>query len=117
MASFLFMNYLNAMKPAYETRVDTTWEGPKLKQVWMEIEQRCFETYLDEANDDDRRVHPYQKLKKEVSQCKVLIKEDTRRDVLADCTERIVEFARECQSNRKKESHQPPGSARSTSRD
>eukprot|EP00913_Durusdinium_trenchii_P028154 g26398.t1 len=65
MASFMFLTFINNMKPGYESRVDTTWEGPKLKKVWADMEHKCWETYLDEANDDSQGVHPYQKLKKE----------------------------------------------------
>eukprot|EP00434_Breviolum_minutum_P031756 symbB.v1.2.028085.t1/scaffold2830.1/size69359/7 len=101
MASFMFLQFISNMKPAYESRVDTKWEGPKLQQVWADMEQKCWETYLDEANDDLKGVHPYQKLKKEVSQCKVMIKQDNRRDVLQECTQRIVDFAKECGTNRK----------------
>ncbi|CAE7435480.1 REV3 [Symbiodinium natans] len=90
------------MKPAYESRVDTAFEGPKLKQVWLDMEHKCWETYLDEADDDFKGVHPYLKLKKEVSQCKAIIKEDTRREVLQECTQKIVELAQECSAGKRK---------------
>ncbi|CAK9011927.1 unnamed protein product [Durusdinium trenchii] len=116
MASFMFLTFINNMKPGYESRVDTTWEGPKLKKVWADMEHKCWETYLDEANDDSQGVHPYQKLKKEASQCKVLIKEDTRREILQDCTQRIVDFAKECAAGRRKAMSSVPASG-SSSRD
>eukprot|EP00439_Symbiodinium_sp_Y106_P015154 s202_g2.t1 len=100
MASWMFGTFLANMKPAYESRVDTVFEGPKLKQVWVDIEHKCWETYLEEADDDFKGVHPYLKLKKEVSHCKAVIKEDTRREVLQDCTQRIVDLAKECSASR-----------------
>mmetsp|Transcript_42888 Transcript_42888/g.96277 ORF Transcript_42888/g.96277 Transcript_42888/m.96277 type:complete len:114 (+) Transcript_42888:75-416(+) len=112
MASFMFTAYLSAMKPAYESRVDTQLEGPKLKRVWMDMEQKCWATYLDEADDDFTGVHPYVKLKKEVSQCKTVFKEDTRRDVLQECTQRIVDLAKECSSGKKLRLSAVPGQSR-----
>ncbi|CAE7430772.1 unnamed protein product [Symbiodinium sp. CCMP2592] len=100
MASWMFGTFLASMKPAYESRVDTVFEGPKLKQLWVDIEHKCWETYLEEADDDFKGVHPYLKLKKEVSHCKAVIKEDTRREVLQDCTQRIVDLAKECSASR-----------------
>ncbi|CAE7755441.1 unnamed protein product [Symbiodinium microadriaticum] len=105
MASWMFGTFLANMKPAYESRVDTVFEGPKLKQVWVDIEHKCWETYLEEANDDFKGVHPYLKLKKEVSHCKAVIKEDTRREVLQDCTQRIVDLAKECSASRRVPQH------------
>ncbi|CAE7199544.1 unnamed protein product [Symbiodinium sp. CCMP2456] len=105
MASWMFGTFLANMKLAYESRVDTVFEGPKLKQVWVDIEHKCWETYLEEANDDFKGVHPYLKLKKEVSHCKAVIKEDTRREVLQDCTQRIVDLAKECSASRRVPQH------------
>eukprot|EP00441_Pelagodinium_beii_P036304 CAMPEP_0197641820 /NCGR_PEP_ID=MMETSP1338-20131121/15661_1 /TAXON_ID=43686 ORGANISM="Pelagodinium beii, Strain RCC1491" /NCGR_SAMPLE_ID=MMETSP1338 /ASSEMBLY_ACC=CAM_ASM_000754 /LENGTH=114 /DNA_ID=CAMNT_0043214853 /DNA_START=59 /DNA_END=401 /DNA_ORIENTATION=+ len=96
MASFMFLGFLSQMKPAYETRVDPATEGKRLKQIWQELETKCFDRYLDEADDDFKGVHPYQKLKKEVSGCKIVLHEDSRRDVLEECTQRIVTLAQQC---------------------
>eukprot|EP00933_Yihiella_yeosuensis_P020688 TRINITY_DN16528_c1_g2_i1.p2 TRINITY_DN16528_c1_g2~~TRINITY_DN16528_c1_g2_i1.p2 ORF type:complete len:116 (+),score=20.10 TRINITY_DN16528_c1_g2_i1:93-440(+) len=102
MASFMFLGFLSVSQPAYESRVDPETEGKKLKKVWHEMEERCFNTYLNEADDDFKGVHPYNLLKHEVKQCRNTLIQDNRRDVLLECTERIVEFSRQCHVNEKK---------------
>ncbi|CAE8637924.1 unnamed protein product, partial [Polarella glacialis] len=80
MASFMFLGFLTIQKPAYESRLEEG-ESIRLKEVWKDLEHKCFERYLDEADDDFKGVHPYQLLKKEIFQCKGTMTNDTRRDV------------------------------------
>ncbi|CAK0790705.1 unnamed protein product, partial [Prorocentrum cordatum] len=66
MASFMFLGFLTQQKQHYEERVhEGNDEGPRLREVWKDMETRCWEKYLDEVDDDQRGTHPYIMLKHE----------------------------------------------------
>mmetsp|Transcript_73877 Transcript_73877/g.158395 ORF Transcript_73877/g.158395 Transcript_73877/m.158395 type:complete len:104 (+) Transcript_73877:118-429(+) len=98
MASFMFLGFQLSATPHYEDRVEYNVEGPKLREVWQGMEQRCFEKYLAEVDDDHQGTHVYSLLKHEVSQCKRVMLNDNRREVLQDCTSKIVSLYRRCSS-------------------
>mmetsp|Transcript_49153 Transcript_49153/g.110657 ORF Transcript_49153/g.110657 Transcript_49153/m.110657 type:complete len:117 (+) Transcript_49153:100-450(+) len=95
MASFLFLGFLTTQKPVYEDRVFDE-EGPRLRDLWADMEQKCFQKYLDEINDDMRGVHAYEMLKHEVSECKKIMMHDNRREVMRDCTTKVVSIYKRC---------------------
>lgn len=92
----LFTGFLTAQKPYYEDRVDFENEAPKLKTLWGTMEQRCFDQYLSEVDDDYRGTHPYVHLKHQASLCKQLMLQDNRRDVLQECHGKLTEFYQRC---------------------
>mmetsp|Transcript_101269 Transcript_101269/g.325456 ORF Transcript_101269/g.325456 Transcript_101269/m.325456 type:complete len:117 (-) Transcript_101269:73-423(-) len=98
MASFMFFGFLTAQKPHYEDRLDNETEAPRLKALWRDMEERCFDKYLSEVNDDQKGIHVYQLLKHEVAQCKMLMQTDNRREVMQECTMKLVSLNRRCMS-------------------
>mmetsp|Transcript_95596 Transcript_95596/g.270623 ORF Transcript_95596/g.270623 Transcript_95596/m.270623 type:complete len:118 (-) Transcript_95596:124-477(-) len=96
MASFMFYGFLRVQTPNYEDRVEHEIEGPKLRNLWMDMENTCFQKYCDEVNDDQRGVHVYQLLKQEVGKCKSLIRHDNRTEVMRECTSHIVSLYKRC---------------------
>mmetsp|Transcript_4993 Transcript_4993/g.16080 ORF Transcript_4993/g.16080 Transcript_4993/m.16080 type:complete len:110 (+) Transcript_4993:93-422(+) len=96
MASFMFFGFLTALKQRYEDRVHPHDEGPRLRELWVDMEHKCFQKYLDEVDDDQRGVHVYEILKHEVSECKKIMVNDNRREVMQDCTSRVVRLYKRC---------------------
>eukprot|EP00419_Tripos_fusus_P027160 CAMPEP_0172718692 /NCGR_PEP_ID=MMETSP1074-20121228/75080_1 /TAXON_ID=2916 /ORGANISM="Ceratium fusus, Strain PA161109" /LENGTH=109 /DNA_ID=CAMNT_0013543959 /DNA_START=45 /DNA_END=374 /DNA_ORIENTATION=- len=96
MASFMFFGFLQAHQPHYEERTDHAVDGKRLRELWSEMEEKCFNRYLDEANDDFRGVHPYELLKHEVSECRKIMKHDNRKEVLQECTSKVVTLYKRC---------------------
>merc|ERR1719498_2394335 len=93
----MVLGFLTAQKPAYEDRVDLfDGEGPKLRALWADLEQKCFDQYTSVIDDDYHGVHPYQLLKHEITGCKQVMAHDNRRDVLRECHQKIVGHFRRC---------------------
>mmetsp|Transcript_92567 Transcript_92567/g.245888 ORF Transcript_92567/g.245888 Transcript_92567/m.245888 type:complete len:110 (-) Transcript_92567:361-690(-) len=96
MASFMFLGFLTALKQRYEDRVHPGAEGPRLRDLWMDMESKCFQRYIDEVNDDQKGIHVYEILKHEVSECKKTMVNDNRREVMEECTSRLVRLYKRC---------------------
>jgi len=94
----MFLGFLTAQKPVYEDRVDYETELPKLHNLWQEMQNRCFDRYLDTVNDDAKGMHVYQVLNHEVSTCKQMLDHENRREVLQRCHQKIVSLAKRCQA-------------------
>merc|ERR1719198_2884026 len=91
----MFLGWQVSMKPKYEEHIGGE-EGIRLKDLWREMEDKCFDRYLNDVNDDQRGVHVYQLLKHEVSQCKRELQHDNRREVMQECTQKIVTLSKQC---------------------
>eukprot|EP00747_Dinoflagellata_sp_TGD_P212468 gnl/TRDRNA2_/TRDRNA2_85560_c0_seq2.p1 gnl/TRDRNA2_/TRDRNA2_85560_c0~~gnl/TRDRNA2_/TRDRNA2_85560_c0_seq2.p1 ORF type:complete len:116 (+),score=20.83 gnl/TRDRNA2_/TRDRNA2_85560_c0_seq2:63-410(+) len=99
MASMMFLGFISNQRVAYEDRVDHQGEGTNVRDLWDDMEEKCWHKYLDEINDDEKGVHVYQVLKHKVKECKVLMHHDNRREVLQQCHRSILSLATTCASS------------------
>eukprot|EP00929_Paragymnodinium_shiwhaense_P000615 TRINITY_DN100867_c0_g1_i1.p3 TRINITY_DN100867_c0_g1~~TRINITY_DN100867_c0_g1_i1.p3 ORF type:complete len:115 (-),score=38.87 TRINITY_DN100867_c0_g1_i1:83-427(-) len=102
MASMAFFGFLTTQKPAYEDRVAYDGELPQLRNLWTSMEEKCFDRYIEEVNDDHKGMHVYQVLKHEMTQCKMQMQSDNRRDVLQECHSKIVALSKKCTAGKVK---------------
>mmetsp|Transcript_29246 Transcript_29246/g.67333 ORF Transcript_29246/g.67333 Transcript_29246/m.67333 type:complete len:106 (-) Transcript_29246:126-443(-) len=104
MAGAMWAGYLFQLYPRYEERVDHVTEGKMLKELWQEYEDKCYQKYISEVDDDQQGPHPYQMLKIEISRCKRNMSFDNRRELLQECHARVLKLRRMCRdSNAPKE--------------
>lgn len=73
-------------------------EGKRLRAVWGDLEEKCFNKYISEINDDHKGFHVYEVLKSELTGCRQLFVHDNRREVLQTCHNKILTLSRRCMS-------------------
>mmetsp|Transcript_9706 Transcript_9706/g.21723 ORF Transcript_9706/g.21723 Transcript_9706/m.21723 type:complete len:108 (-) Transcript_9706:85-408(-) len=96
MAFFMFSSFICSLKPQFEERVDHDFELPMLRDLWTDMEKKCFDRYIQEIDDEDRGIHVYQVLKSEITVCKQLMHHDNRREVLKECHAKVESLSRRC---------------------